>query len=58
MSYADICGVAMRSCTPYFDAEVESFAKVLKVDKAACYQLLQGRNYDGYHFEHDTPGIA
>jgi hypothetical protein len=28
----------------------------LKVDKAACYQLLQ-QNYDGYHFEHDTPGM-
>ena len=37
----------------FFDEQIAQLAVALKVDKTACYQLLQ-QNYDGYHFEHDT----
>jgi hypothetical protein len=55
--YADICGISeTEELHRYFDDQIAQLAVTLKVDKAACYQLLQ-QNYDGYHFEHDTPGM-
>ena len=54
--YADICGISETELHRYFDEQIAQLAVTLKVDKAACYQLLQ-QNYDGYHFEHDTPGM-
>ena len=54
-SYAGICGISEEELHHYFDEQTAQLAVALKVDKATCYQLLQ-QNYDGYHFEHDTPG--
>ena len=55
-SYAGICGISEEELHHYFDEQTAQLAVALKVDKATCYQLLQ-QNYDGYHFEHDTPGV-
>jgi hypothetical protein len=55
-SYAGICGISEEELHHYFDEQTAQLAVALKVDKATCYQLLQ-QNYDGYHFEHDTPGM-
>jgi len=54
--YAEICGFTEAEIRRRLDAEVDELAQANRLSKEACYEKLK-TNYDGYHFEHDTPGM-
>lgn len=54
--YPDICGITEQELHGYFDDDVERLAAVEHITKEQCYEKLK-REYDGYHFENNTPGV-
>lgn len=54
--YSAICGVMEAELHEYFDASVAELADVNGMTKDECYDQLK-LDYDGYHFDWNTPGI-
>ncbi len=54
--YADICGITEQEIRDNLDDEVGEMAIQQNISKGECYELLK-KNYDGYHFEEDSPGM-
>jgi len=54
--YATICGVTEEELHNVFDDEVEAMAQKGKMTKEECYAKL-AKQYDGYHFGEDVPGV-
>lgn len=54
--YSAICGVTEAELHEYFDASVAELADVNGMTKDECYGQLK-LDYDGYHFDWNTPGI-
>ena len=54
--YSAICGVTETELHEYFDASVAELADVNGMTKDECYGQLK-LDYDGYHFDWNTPGI-
>lgn len=54
--YSAICGVTEAELHEYFDASVAELAGVNGMTKDECYGQLK-LDYDGYHFDWNTPGI-
>lgn len=54
--YSAICGVTEAELHEYFDAGVAELADVNGMTKEECYGQLK-LDYDGYHFDWNTPGI-
>ena len=55
-NYADICGITEKEIHQYFELSIHELAeaKGMTYEQALARLKLQ---YDGYHFEHDTPGV-
>ncbi len=54
--YADICGISESEIHAYFEEAIHELAAASKLTyEETCAKLK--RQYDGYHFEHDTPGM-
>ena len=54
--YYDICGISENELLTCLDAHIEALAQQNGKSKAECVEMLR-KNYDGYHFEADTPGM-
>lgn len=54
--YSTICGMTEQEIRDNFDAEVAKLAEANRISKDECYADLR-REYDGYHFCEDTPGM-
>lgn len=54
--YAEICGITEQEIRDNLDDEVDEMATQQAISKEECYELLK-RNYDGYHFEEESPGM-
>lgn len=54
--YSAICGVTEAELHEYLDASVAELADVNGMTKDECYDQLK-LDYDGYHFDWNTPGI-
>ena len=54
--YTSICGITEVELHDYFDETVKQLAEANGLTKDECYQKL-ARDYDGYHFDYDTPGV-
>lgn len=54
--YVSICGITEKELHAQFDASVEALAEANGMTKEGCYARLKF-DYDGYHFDSDTPGI-
>ena len=54
--YTSICGITERELHDCFDYGVQELAAANDMTKEACYEKL-ARDYDGYHFDYDTPGV-
>ena len=54
--YSSLCGITAEEIHISLDAEVELLAEANHLSKEECYEKLR-RDYDGYHFEHDTQGV-
>lgn len=54
--YSSICGVSETELHGYFDASVSELAEFNGMTKEECYNRLK-LDYDGYHFDWNTPGI-
>ncbi len=54
--YAEICGITEQEIRDNLDDEVGEMATQQAISKEECYELLK-RNYDGYHFEEESPGM-
>ena len=54
--YSAICGVTEAELHESFDASVAELADVNGMTKDECYGQLK-LDYDGYHFDWNTPGI-
>lgn len=55
-AYTTICGVTEKELHSCFDREVALLADNNNITKEGCYSRL-AENYDGYHFDIDTPGM-
>ena len=55
-NYADICGITEKEIHQYFEPSIHELAEArgMTYEQALARLKLQ---YDGYHFEHDTPGV-
>lgn len=54
--YYDICGISEDELHRYFDSSIRELAKANgQTFEQACLQLE--KDYDGYHFTFDTPGM-
>ncbi len=54
--YSTICGITEAELHRDFDESVACLAEANGLSKSACYEKLKW-DYDGYHFEVDTPGM-
>lgn len=54
--YSAICGVSEPELHGYFDASVAELAEMNGMTKEECYERLK-LEYDGYHFDWNTPGV-
>ena len=54
--YATACGISEEELHAYFDDGVQELADANHLTKEECYGRLS-EDYDGYHFDIDTPGI-
>lgn len=54
--YAALCGITEEEIRQCLDGEVEQLAARNGLTKEVCYDELR-RNYDGYHFDRDVPGV-
>jgi hypothetical protein len=54
--YTGICGISEKELHEYFDADVAALASANGLTKEACYEQLR-RDFDGYHFGVDAPGM-
>ena len=54
--YATICGISEAELHEYFDESIQQLADANKMTKEACYERMK-EDYDGYHFDIDTPGM-
>ena len=54
--YADICGMTEAELHSYFDEGVDELARLNTLTKEECYARLK-RDFDGYHFCPDAPGM-
>ena len=54
--YYDICGISEQELLTYFNPHTERLAQINGVSKDEAIALLR-KNYDGYHFEANAPGI-
>lgn len=54
--YYDICGISEEEIHQYFNEGVSQLASANSMTNDECMSELKER-YDGYHFEHDAPGI-
>ena len=54
--YATICGISEAELHEYFDESIQQLADANKMMKEACYERMK-EDYDGYHFDIDTPGM-
>ena len=54
--YSAICGVSETELQGYFDASVAELAEMNEMTKEECYDRLK-LDYDGYHFDWNTPSI-
>ena len=56
LRFADVCGVTEQELHSYFDSSIRDLALVNGMTiEEACLKLKE--KYDGYHFEHDAPGV-
>ena len=55
-NFADICGISEAELHENFDESVGEVAETNHLTKEQCYERLK-RDYDGYHFVPDTPGL-
>ena len=55
-NYADICGITEKEIHQYFEPSIHELAEAngMTYEQALARLKLQ---YDGYHFEYDTPGV-
>ena len=54
--YSSICGITESELHDNFDESVRKLAETNGLTRDECYKRL-ARDYDGYHFDYDTPGI-
>ena len=54
--YATLCGISEEELHHNFDEGVGQLAEANKMTKEECYARLQ-RDFDGYHFTTDSPGM-
>ena len=54
--YTDICGISEAELHACFDEGVGELAKANGMTKEECYERLR-RDFDGYHFDVDAPGM-
>ena len=54
--YAEVCGITEREIHECFDLNVGELAEANKLSKEECYARLK-RDFDGYHFCWDSPGM-
>lgn len=54
--YAEICGITEREMHRDFDESIQSLAEANGLTKEECYERLR-RDFDGYHFSMESPGI-
>lgn len=54
--YTQICGISEQELHSYFDDSVTQLAEANGMQKKECYHRLR-ENFDGYHFEWNTPGM-
>jgi len=54
--YATICGISESELHEYFEEEVVKLAHANGLNTEACYERLR-HDFDGYHFDIDTPGM-
>ena len=56
LRYASICGITEDELHANFYDAVQKLAETNNLSKEECYRKL-AKNYDGYHFTNNTPGI-
>jgi len=54
--YWDVCGITEQELLSCLDPEIENMARANRLTKEECIARLR-QQYDGYHFEEDTPGV-
>ncbi len=54
--YGTICGITEEELRKTFDAGVKELAEANGMTQAECYERLK-LDYDGYHFNMESPGI-
>lgn len=54
--FADICGITETELHDYFDEGIQELADANGMSKEDCYARLK-RDFDGYHFSIDGPGM-
>lgn len=54
--YAAICGITEDELHTFFDGSVLELANMNSLTQEECYERLK-RDFDGYHFASNTPGI-
>ena len=54
--YSSICGITAQELHHCFDGSVQELADANGMTKEECYEKL-AQDYDGYHFDHNTPGV-
>lgn len=54
--YVSLCGITEVELHDYFDDSVRELAETNSLTQDECYRKL-AQDYDGYHFEADTPGV-
>ncbi|WP_455673371.1 ATP-binding protein [Phocaeicola sp.] len=55
-AYATACGITREELIANFTPEMETFGKLNDISFDEVTDTLQ-RNYDGYHFHYDAPGV-
>ena len=54
--YTGICGISDDELHQIFDESISLLAEANCMSKEECYTRMK-EDYDGYHFEYDTPGM-
>lgn len=54
--YSEICGITEKELRHYFDSSVSELAEANGLTREECYDRLK-RDFDGYHFNMESPGI-
>ena len=54
--YSSVCGISEDELHQYFDSSVEALAQANGMTKEECYGQLK-KDFDGYHFSLNTPGM-